>query len=132
MLCQSILNKYQSEDSKSKMLAFAKALKYLTKTWLDTRYLDSETNSSNCRVTHIIHKRPEPRLALLHTEYGSVFNKGLQERSLRKQSLLKILVIKELDRTLTPASPFPCPSVPVVRVDFLVERRNTTRLSGLP
>jgi hypothetical protein len=38
-LRQFILNKYQSEDSKSKILAFAKAfLKYLTKIKLDTRY----------------------------------------------------------------------------------------------
>jgi hypothetical protein len=38
-LRQSILRKYASEDSKSKMLAFAKAfLKYLTKIKLDTRY----------------------------------------------------------------------------------------------
>jgi len=39
MLRQSVLNKYQSEDSKGKMLAFAKAfLTYLTKMKLDTRY----------------------------------------------------------------------------------------------
>jgi integrase len=39
VLRQSILNKYQSEDSKGKMLAFAKAfLKYLAKIKLDTRY----------------------------------------------------------------------------------------------
>ncbi|MGB8311374.1 MAG: hypothetical protein WCE81_05880 [Halobacteriota archaeon] len=39
MLRQSVLNKYQSEDSKGKMLAFAKAfLTYLTKIKLDTRY----------------------------------------------------------------------------------------------
>ena len=38
-LRQSVLNKYQSEDSKGKMLAFAKAfLMYLTKIKLDTRY----------------------------------------------------------------------------------------------
>jgi len=38
-LHQSILRKYASEDSKSKMLAFAKTfLKYLTKIKLDTRY----------------------------------------------------------------------------------------------
>ena len=38
-LRQFILNKYHSEDSKSKMLAFAKALlKYLSKLELDSRY----------------------------------------------------------------------------------------------
>lgn len=38
-LLQSTLNKYQSEDSRRKKLAFAKAfLKYLTKTRLDNRY----------------------------------------------------------------------------------------------
>jgi hypothetical protein len=38
-LRQSVLNKYHSEDSKSKVLAFAKTfLKYLTKTKLHTRY----------------------------------------------------------------------------------------------
>ena len=38
-LRQFILNKYQSEDSKSKILAFAKALlKYLSKLKLDSRY----------------------------------------------------------------------------------------------
>jgi len=82
------------------MLACATALKYLAKTWLDTCYPNSKTNSFNCRVSHI--KSPEPRLALLHTKYGSVFNKGLQERSLCKQSLLKTFIIKKLDCTRRP------------------------------
>jgi len=39
MLRQSVLNKYQSERSKGKMLAFSKAFfTYLTKIKLDTRY----------------------------------------------------------------------------------------------
>jgi len=80
------------------MIAVAQALKYPTKTLLGTHYLNLETNSFNCRLTHAIRKRPGSRLTLLHAEYGSVFNKGLQERALREQLLLETLVIKELDR----------------------------------